>query len=591
MDRDEEVVSGLGRLVQQRLARTRRAAGRWADDVRPERRHLRADLVAGLPGAISSVPDGMAAGVLAGVSPAHGLYAAVAGPSVGGLATSTRLMVVTTTSAAALAAGSAVSEVAPGDRSDAMLWLTLLVGVALLAAAAADLSRYIRFVSYSVMLGFLTGVAVNMVLGQVGDLLGIDPHGATAVSKALYCLRHLDQLHGPAALTGVGTLVLLVGLGRTRVAILASVVAIVVPSLAVALTDPSGVLLVSDTGTIPQGLPLPGIPAASAFDLSLVGGALAVAALVLVQGAGVAEAVPNPGGPRTSVRRDFSAQGLANLASGLIGGQPVGGSVGQTALNVTAGARSRWAAIWTGIWMAVILLTMSGLVGRVPMPSLAAVLVYAGVGSVRPREVLSVPRAGRIAALALGATFVAVLVLPVAAAVGAGVLVSLLLQLNQDALDLRVVRLVRRADGAVVEEKAPAHVVAGETVVLDVHGSLFYAGAHTLQHRLPRPRPATVPQDGAPTGPVVVLRLRGRPTLGATFLKVVGDYAHELAGATGQLYLSGLDPELVERWRRDGAPPLLGGVHLLPATPALGESTRAAVVDAHRVVAVDRDQS
>ena len=89
------------------------AAGRWLRSIKPERRYLRADLMAGLPGAISSVPDGMAAAVLVGVNPVQGLYAAFAGPIACGLSSSTRLMVITTTSAAALAAGSALQGCPP----------------------------------------------------------------------------------------------------------------------------------------------------------------------------------------------------------------------------------------------------------------------------------------------------------------------------------------------------------------------------------------------------------------------------------------------------------------------------------------------
>src|ERR1700760_2224699 len=97
------------------------AVGRWLRSVRPERAHLRADLVAGLPGAIGSVPDGMAAAVLVGVNPVQGLYAGFAGPIAGGLSSSTRLMVITTTSAASLAAGSALKSVPAGQRPEALL--------------------------------------------------------------------------------------------------------------------------------------------------------------------------------------------------------------------------------------------------------------------------------------------------------------------------------------------------------------------------------------------------------------------------------------------------------------------------------------
>ena len=97
----------------------------WLQSIRPERKYFKADTIAGLPGAISSVPDGMAASVLTGVNPVHGLYASFAGPIAGGLSTSTKLMVVTTTSAAALAAGSALSGVSPADRPSALFLLTL----------------------------------------------------------------------------------------------------------------------------------------------------------------------------------------------------------------------------------------------------------------------------------------------------------------------------------------------------------------------------------------------------------------------------------------------------------------------------------
>ena len=126
-------------------------------------------------------------------------------------------------------------------------------------------------------------------------------------------------------------------LGRTRVAVFSSLVALLVPTVAVILLGADTVIRVKDSGAIPSGLPLPQIPTLAALDGRVIAGAAAVAALVLIQGAGVAEAVPNPDGSTSSTRRDFTAQGVGNLASGFFGGQPVGGSVGQTALNVAAG--------------------------------------------------------------------------------------------------------------------------------------------------------------------------------------------------------------------------------------------------------------
>ena len=101
-------------------------------------------------------------------------------------------------------------------------------------------------------------------------------------------------------------------------------------------------------GEIPQGVPLPHLPDLSRSSFDVVIGALAVAAIVLVQGAGVAESAPNRDGSRSTRTRTSSRRAPATWLLGLFRGQPVGGSVGQTALNVAAGARTRWASIFSG---------------------------------------------------------------------------------------------------------------------------------------------------------------------------------------------------------------------------------------------------
>jgi SulP family sulfate permease len=546
------------------------AAGRWVATIGPERAHLRADIVAGLPRAISSVPDGMAAAVLVGVNPVQGLYAGFAGPIAGGLSSHTRLMVITTTSAAALAAGSALQGVPAAQRPAAVALLVILVGVALVAAGIVRLGRYTRFVSYSVMIGFLTGISVNIVCGQIADLTGAPAHGEFPLAKAVSVLTHPARIDLASLLTGLSALAILALLARTRLAVVSSLFALVIPTVVVILAGASSVARVGDAGGIPPGIPLPHLPDVRLFSFSLVTGALAVAAIVLVQGAGVAEAAPNPGDARPSPNQDIIAQGAGNLASGFFRGIPVGGSVGQTALNVSVGAKTRWAAIWSGLWLLVILALFSGLVAKIAVPTLGAILIFAAIGSLQLGEVRSIMRTGRSSQIAVITTFAATLFLPVAAAVGIGVALSLLLQLNQEAMDLAVVELVPRDGGLFEERKPPAVLASGQVTILDVYGSLMYAGSRTLQAHLPDP--------GGARSPVVVLRLRRRTSLGATFVKVVGDYADRLAEADGRLYLSGLDPSLTERLRRTGH--LDGPVRAFEATPVVGESTRAASHDA-----------
>jgi sulfate permease, SulP family len=167
--------------------------------------------------------------------------------------------------------------------------------------------------------------------------------------------------------------------------------------------------------------------------------------------------------------------------------------------------------------------------------------------------------------------------LPVAAAVGIGLVLSLRMQLNQEAIDLRVVELTPRDDGSFVERPARPQLASRQVVLLDVYGSLFYAGARTLQARLPDPAKAQ--------RPAVVLRLRGRVMLGATAFAVLVDYAERLAAAGGHLYLSGVDPAVLNQVRRNRTVEKVAGVRIFESDDVVVESSLDAYHAANRWLA------
>jgi sulfate permease, SulP family len=517
---------------------------------------------------VTSVPGGMATAVLAGVQPIQGLYACVAGPIAGGLTARTRLMIITTSGAVALATSSALHSVAKADRAAAVALLAVLVAAVLLAAGVLRLGRYTRFVSHSVMMGFLTGISVNIVCGQLAGLTGVTAHGQVPVLRAVDVLLHPGRINLASAAAGLAALAILALLGRTRLAKAGTLVAVILPTAVVAATGANTVARVKDAGRIPPGVPVPALPAFHLLSADMITGALAVAAIIIVQGAGVSEAAraKEPGPP--PVNADVIAEGLGNLASGLLRGIPVGGSLGQTAVNLKSGARTRLAGVAAGAWMAVILVRFSAAVGEVAEPTLAAILIYFGLSSFQLNELRTIMRTGPSTQVAVVTTLTATLLLPVAAAVGIGVALTLLQQLNRDAIDLTVVELIPLGDGRLAETKPPARLPRDRVTILDAYGSLLYAGSRTLQVLLPEPG------DHA----VLVLRLRGRTSLGATFLKVICDYANLLAATGGRLYLSGLDAEFIE-WLR-GTGRVGGPVQMAAATPVLGESTYAAYLDA-----------
>ena len=208
----------------------------------------------------------MAASVLTGVNPIHGLYASFAGPIAGGLTASTKLMVITTTSAAALAAGSALEDLTPDERPGALFLLTLIAGAAMIAAGLLRLGRFTRFVSHSVMIGFLSGVAVNIIAGQIPDVTGAASRRIDAPAEGVG-RPHPPEPDRPGFAARRSR-----GLGHhrhprpNRIAAFSAVVALAVPTVAVIVAG-ADVAQVEDQGDIPRGVPLPAWPELSAFSV------------------------------------------------------------------------------------------------------------------------------------------------------------------------------------------------------------------------------------------------------------------------------------------------------------------------------------
>ncbi len=192
----------------------------------------------------------------------------------------------------------------------------ILVGIVLIAAGIIRLGRYTRFVSYSVMIGFLTGISVNIVCGQIADLTGAPAQGGFPLAKAVNVLVHPSRIDLASLLTGLSALAILVVAARTRFAVVSALIAMLIPTVVVVLSGADSVARVGDQGDIPRGIPVPHLPDVRLLSFSLITGALAIAAIVLVQGAGVAEAAPNPAGAPPNPNQDIIAEGAGNLAAG-----------------------------------------------------------------------------------------------------------------------------------------------------------------------------------------------------------------------------------------------------------------------------------
>ena len=534
---------------------------------------LQGDLVAGLMVAVASVPSGLATAAMAGVNPVFGLYAATAAPAVGSLLTSAQMMQITTTSASALAAGQAIASYPSDQRAEALFLLVALSGIFLMLFGLLRAGRLLRYISFPVMTGFLSGVAAALVFDQSAQLVGYSPDAETTLGSFVELLLNIGDFSLQSTIVGLLGLAIIIGLSRTPLSSISALLALVIPTIIVVLWDPGDVRLVSDVSTIPQGLPPLGLPDITLLTPNLVISAFALAAVTGIQGAGISQSYANPDGSVVDPSRDMFAQGAANVAGSLVSGMPTGGSVGQTALNVSAGAKTRVAGVFHGLFMLMIILLVPDLVSLVPMPVLASVMIVAGYSAIRFHAMAFIWRTGGSGRWVLAVTFLATLLLSIPAAVSLGVVAAVVLYLYSSASDVRVRALEPRDDGEIHVVEAPEALPGRSITVLEIYGSLFFAAARTLREKLPEPTGAE--------HPVVVIRLRGNNQIGPTLIDILNDYAHELASAGGRLYLNGMDKQVSDRLERAKKLDLDEEVVLVPATDILGESTRDAVAAAN----------
>ena len=546
-----------------------------------KRRTMKDDAMAGLVLGVESVPDGLASGLLAGVNPIAGLYSYLFGLAGGALFTSTAFMAVQGTGAMAII----VADVDLASRDDparALYTLSMLTGVVMILAGLLRLGSFLRFVSNSVMTGFISAVGVNIVLGQLDDFTGYDAEGGNRVVRAFDLLFNFWKVDIATITVGIATVALIVGLQRTRLGALGLVVAVFAGSAIGGLFRlfDRDVSQVRDIAEVPRSLPLPTLPVLGDLVVLIVP-ALSLAFVGLVQGAGVSAGFPNEDGSEQNESQDFVVQGAGNIVAGVFQGMPVGGSMSGSSLMATAGAKTRTAAFFAAGVMAVVILVFGGVIELVAMPSLAALLIVVGVGTIKPSQIMSVAKTGTVPLTVMTITFVLTLVIPLQYAVLVGVGISVLLFVIRQSTRLVTKRLLFHDDGRIEEVEPRSEVPPDSVTVLQPYGALFFATASTLVEQVP----AVTPES---RNSVVILRVRGADDAGATLIDVLETYAGSLREVDSKLMLVTDNERVIRQLRVTGATDVIGTQNVYRSNAFIGETTRRAYDDALAWVEANR---
>jgi len=463
---------------------------RWWPTV--SRGTLRADLVAGVIGAIVVLPQGVAFATLAGLPPEYGLYGAMVPTVVAALWGSSLHAVTGPTNAVSLVVFATVAPLAaPGSAEYIGLVLTLsfMAGVIMLAMGLARLGALVNFISHTVVVGFTAGAAVLIIASQLRNFLGIDvPRGASLLETLAALARHLQDVQPYVLLVGATTLAAGV-LARRFVPKIPYMIVAMIAGAALAYglnaTLGHGATGIRTLGALPSALPQLSHPQFSLETFrALLGIALAVTLLGLTEAVSIARAIALKSGQRIDGNQEFIGQGLANIAASFFSGYPSSASFNRSGLNFEAGAKTPLSAVFAALLLVVIVFAVAPVVAYLPLASMAAILFLVAWGLFDFASMRAIARTSRNETAVLAVTLAATLLLNLELAILAGVTLSLVVYLARTSRPhMRTVLPDPAHPARKFVEYAPRMIECPQAKFLRIEGSLYFGAIdHAAGH-------------------------------------------------------------------------------------------------------------
>jgi len=388
-----------------------------------------ADLIAGVTVAMVALPLSIAIAIASGADPAKGLITAVIGGLLISLLGGSRVQIGGPTGAFIVVVFGVIAE----HGYDGLVLATMMAGIILIAAGWLRIGNLIAYVPEAVINGFTIGIAIIIAASQINDLFGL---GLTAMPAdflekipALWAARGLLNPYALAA--GAGALGLIIVLRWKFPRLPGLIVAIAAISAIAALAQWPVDSIGSRYGALPSGLPFPSLPDISAARvIELLPSAMVIAFLAAIESLLSATVADRMIGGQHRPNAEVSAQGWANLGSGLFGGMPATGAIARTATNVRAGGKTPVTGVLHAIIILIIMVVAAPLAGYLVMPALAALLMITAWNMSEPhkwRGYWATPLAERgLLVLTMVLTVVADLTI----AIGVGVMLGLALRLR-----------------------------------------------------------------------------------------------------------------------------------------------------------------
>ena len=449
---------------------------------RPDAALLRGEALAGLAVGLMVIPQGVAYAALAGMPLVTGIYASMLPALVAVLFSGSVRLSVGPTALSCLLVSASLGQLAePGSARwvELAVWLALLSGLLQVVLGLVRFGWLLNVVSAPVLMAFTQAAALLIIGSQLRDLIGAQqPWGE---------LLQAPALHWPSLAFGLGSLVLL-QLSRRWKPAFPSVLLIVLASAGIALLsgfEAGGGRVV---GALPQGLPAPYLPGWPGLETlrQLLLPTLIITLVSFLETASSAKVDNERQGQRWNQDQDLIGQGLGKIVAGFSGAFPTSSSFSRSALNLYAGARTGWATVFSVAVVFGALLIFTPVLRHVPKAVLAAIVLVAVIGLIKPREFLRLWRISRVEAVTAGATFVITLL--AAPALYWGVLAGVLMALSHflfQRLHPRIIEVGQHPDGSLRDRhlwRLPP--LAAHTYALRMDAALDFAAAAEFERAI-----------------------------------------------------------------------------------------------------------
>ena len=453
-----------------------------------QRGWLRHDFVAGLTLAAYAVPVSLAYASLAGLPSQAGLYCYLLGGIAYAVFGTSRQLAVGPTSAISILIGSVLGTLAAGDtlrQTHLAMAAAVLTGLLAILAWAFRVGNIANFVSETILTGFKVGAGLVIASTQLPKLFGVSSGGNNFLTRILDLARHLKETNLPTLLVGLGALTLLIA-GERLLPGRPIALFVVLTSIVVMTFLPLASLGVKTVGTIPEGLPRLGWPMMHWSDVdNLLVVSMACFLLSYVESISVVRTFALKHDHSISADQELLALGAANLVAGVGQGYPVAGGMSQSAVNEKAGAQSPLALLFASASLGAVLLFLTGLMRNLPQPVLAAVVLIAVGGLIKPSELRHLNQVSRMEFRVAMVATVGVLFFGILKGVLLAAVFSLLVLLKRASRPrIAVLGRLEGSDRFVDMSRNPGSKQVPGTLVVRIESGLFYFNAENVHSEI-----------------------------------------------------------------------------------------------------------